>query len=151
MQNSVKILYCRKNFKPPLPAILKEKYLIKEVKMAQEEGDYISPLLGEFNTVLRDVEERQRLLKDRVLLVSKNLVESREETEEDLAQIKADLEILKAENSRMKDTMERILEEISELARKEEVMILYRQFKMFEPLKFARIEDVKDMIEKSKG
>ncbi|MFH1501171.1 MAG: hypothetical protein ABIE22_04475 [archaeon] len=119
--------------------------------MAQEEGDYISPLLGEFNTVLRDVEERQRLLKDRVLLVSKNLVESREETEEDLAQIKADLEILKAENSRMKDTMERILEEISELARKEEVMILYRQFKMFEPLKFARIEDVKDMIEKSKG
>ncbi|MFH1308066.1 MAG: hypothetical protein ABIH72_04395 [archaeon] len=117
--------------------------------MAQEE-DYVSPLLSEFNTVLRDLEERQSLIKDRVLLISKNLVETKEEIESGLAQVKADLEILKKENERMKETLQRTLDEISDLARKEEVMILYRQFKMFEPLKFARIEDVKDMIEKSK-
>ncbi len=122
----------------------------KKRKMAQQEQDFISPLLTEFNTTLRDLEERQRLLKDRVLLISENLVEAREELSQGISEIKAEIDTIKSENSRVKSTIERVLEELSELARKEEVMILYRQFKMFEPLKFARVEDVKKMIQDSK-
>ena len=40
----------------------------------QEEQDYITPILSEFNTKLRDIEEKQKLSKERVLLIGQNLV-----------------------------------------------------------------------------
>ena len=49
--------------------------------MPNGEQDFITPLLSEFNTKLRDIEEKQRLLKERVLLIGQNLVESKETIE----------------------------------------------------------------------
>ena len=50
--------------------------------MAQEQipETGTTELLSEFNTKLRDIEERQRLIKDRVLLIGENLVEGKEES-----------------------------------------------------------------------
>ena len=88
---------------------------------------------SEVNTRLRDLEEKQRLLKDRTLLIGQNLVEDREATFKDLQELKKVVMQLKEENLRMKEFIQRIAEQISELARKEELMILQRQFDMFKP------------------
>lgn len=93
----------------------------------------IISLLSEFNTKLRDIEERQRLIKDRVLLIGENLVEGREETIIDISELKIRTENLEKEIQRLKDTLSSMIDEIQNFARKSEVDILKRQFKMFQP------------------
>ena len=118
--------------------------------MAEQQPDYTSALLADFNTKLRDIEEKQKLLKDRVLLIGENLVESREEIEKDLTMLKVSMEQSKQDILKIRDTLQRILEDLETKARKAEVDILKRQFQMFEPLKFARVEDVEKMIKEDK-
>ena len=84
-------------------------------------------------TRLRDLEEKQRLLKDRTLLIGQNLVEDRESTFDEMQEMKKTLLQLKEENLRMKEFIQRLAEQTSTLARKEELMILQRQFDMFKP------------------
>lgn len=96
-------------------------------------GADITSLLAEFNTKLRDIEERQRLIKDRVLLIGENLVAGKEESIEEISELKARLESLEQEMRRIKDTLSSIIEEIGNFARKSELEILQKQFKMFQP------------------
>ena len=88
----------------------------------------ISPMV---NTRLRDIEERQRLLRDRILLVGKSLVETREKSFSELQEMKKSVTQLKEDSQRIRELLQRITEQISGLARKEELMILQRQFDLF--------------------
>ncbi len=88
---------------------------------------------SDINTRLRDIEEKQRLLKDRTLLIGQNLIGEKEKTFEDIQELKKSALILKEENIKMKEFIQRMGEQISELARKEELMILQRQFDIFKP------------------
>ena len=87
----------------------------------------------DINARLRDLEEKQRLLKDRTLLIGQNLVEDRESTFETLKELKKSVLKLNEENLKMKEFIQRMSEQISSSARKEELMILQRQFDMFKP------------------
>ncbi len=95
---------------------------------------------------IRDMEERQRLLRDRTLLIGKNLIESKEETEASLGKIKRELVSLKSDLDRIKEVLATILEELSSFAKRSELIILEKQLKMFEPLELARLKDVEEML-----
>jgi len=86
---------------------------------------------SDVNTRIRDIEEKQRLLKDRTLLIGQNLIEEKETTFTVLQEMKKEVFKLKEENLKMKEFLQRIAEQTSNLARKEELMILQRQFDMF--------------------
>ena len=88
---------------------------------------------SDINARLRDVEEKQRLLKDRTLLIGQNLIDEKEDTFKDIQELKKIVLILKEENIKMKEFIQRMGEQISELARKEELMVLQRQFDIFKP------------------
>lgn len=103
--------------------------------------------LNELNIKIRDLEERQKMLKDRVLLIGKNLVEVKESIEESLAELKKNVELFRQEIFKLKDSMSLLSEETESLARKSELEILQRQIKMFEPLNYARIEDIEGIME----
>jgi len=90
-------------------------------------------LLSEFNTKLRDIEERQRLIKDRVLLIGENLVEGREDSMNEITELKIKTESLEKEIQRIKETLSSLIEEMGNFARKSELEILKNQFKMFQP------------------
>jgi len=94
-----------------------------------EQTQYFSDI----NTRLRDVEEKQRLLKDRTLLIGQNLIDEKGSTFEEIQEMKKSLLVLKEENLRMKAFIQRMADQMAELARKEEFMILQRQFDMFKP------------------
>jgi|TARA_Y100000310_G_C20687335_1_gene819934 hypothetical protein len=94
-----------------------------------EQTQYFSDI----NTRLRDVEEKQRLLKDRTLLIGQNLINEKEDTFKEIQDMKKLLLILKDENLKMKSFIQRMADQISEMTRKEEFMILQRQFDMFKP------------------
>lgn len=114
--------------------------------MVEQQQDYVTPLLSEFNTKLRDIEEKQRLLKDRVLLIGENLVSSKEETEKEITELKIKTESILNNIERIKETLLRLSEELETKARRQELEMLKKQAKMFQPLELARIEDVDRMI-----
>ncbi|HLD37129.1 MAG TPA: hypothetical protein VJA86_00895, partial [Candidatus Nanoarchaeia archaeon] len=96
-----------------------------------------------------DIEEKQRMLKDRVLLIGRNLIEMKESADDSIISLKKDVELFKQEMARLKGTISRISEEFDSFARKSEIEMLQRQIKMFEPLRYARIEDVENMIKEA--
>jgi len=109
----------------------------------QANQDSVSYELG---LKLRDLEQGQKLTKERLLLISKNLIESQEKNIEDITQLKKQVQTLTTNLERSKEIISSLSQEISKSARKEEIAILTRQFKMFEPLNYVRIEDIEKVI-----
>ena len=114
----------------------------------QIQQDPINALLSEFSTRLNEVEEKQILIKDRALLIGKNLISTKEDYEKEFSEIKKRLTTTEEEIKLIKQLNNRIIEEIGNLARKTEVEALQKQMMMFEPLELARIQDVKDIVKK---
>jgi len=111
-----------------------------------QQPDPISSIISEFGIRMNEIEEKQRLLKDRVLLIGNNLVGAKEEYDKQFLDVKKQIKNLEQEIKTIKQLNERIINEIGNFARKSELEIVKRQFKIFEPLEFARIKDVKQII-----
>lgn len=97
-------------------------------EVGQEYGDRF---FSELNTRIRDLEEKQRLLRDRMLLISESFIKERDKNFQEVQDMKGFIESIKLENGRLKELLMRITEVIDKSARKEELMILQRQFDMF--------------------
>ena len=108
--------------------------------------DSVNSLLVEFGTRLNEVEEKQRIARDRIILLGKNVVETREEINEEISRIKGRLTNLDEEMKKMKQLNKRIINEFGNFARKSELNMLERQYKIFEPLEFVRMSEVKGII-----
>jgi len=101
--------------------------------MAEQE-DFIGQLSSEMNAKMRDIEEKQRILRDRLLLIGQNLVEIKDNTNKKILEIKKDVEIMKQNIERMSSFLETVSNEFSKFAKKEDLEILTKQAKMFQPL-----------------
>ena len=113
----------------------------------QQPEDPLNALLAEFNTRLNELEEKQRLIKDRTLLIGENLISTKEEFSKQSSDTNNQLKQIRYELDSLKKIITRILEETDEFARKSELEILQRQAKIFQPLEFARIQDVEKIVE----
>ena len=114
--------------------------------MVEYQQDPVSALLSEFSTRLNEIEEKQRLIKDRILLVGENLIFTKEEYLKQEFETKRQLKQINSDISSLKQLMRRVVYELPNLAKKSELEILERQVKIFQPLEFARIKDVKDIV-----
>jgi|SRR3989339_1188097 len=76
---------------------------------------------------LMDLEEKQRLVRERVLLLGKNFIDDKDKTLEALQEIKKTLILLKEEVLRMKEFSQRVAEQLDKTARKDELLILQKQ------------------------
>ena len=117
-------------------------------ELQQPPQDPINSLLAEFGTRLNEIEEKQRLLRGRTLLIGENLISTKEEFEKENLEHKKQLKQIQNELKTLKQLNKRITNEISNFARKTELEILEKQFKMFQPLELARISDVEDIVRK---
>ena len=110
------------------------------------EDDSISSFIGDLTTRMADVEERFRLLRERVFTVSQTLLKQGERLSKAIMMTKEEVRKLKEEMDRLKGTAEHIVKESSEFARREEVESLNRMVKMFSPLKPITEEDVRRIV-----
>ena len=115
--------------------------------MDGEQMSYLGQALGEVNTKIRDLEEKQRILKDRLVLIGQNFIETREKNNQNILEIKKEIEIIKQNMERMVSFLETASSEFSKFARKEDLEILSKQAKMFQPLEFIRKKDLKNKRE----
>ena len=117
----------------------------------QPQGDQTQFLLSDFNTRLRDIDERNRLIRERVLLLGKNLISSRKELEDELKEIKKENAIIKKDVEKLKEVSEDLLTEFGKFVKRNELMIIERMLKDFQPLEFMRKKDVEELIEEKIG
>jgi len=82
-------------------------------------------------TRLRDIEERQRIINDRVVLLGQTLIDERDKTFAEIQEIKKRLIVLENELNTAKSFIKKLTEKTETAARKEELMILQRQFDLF--------------------
>ncbi len=80
---------------------------------------------------IRDMEEKQRILKDRLLLVGKSLIDERDKNFSEIQEMKKIIIKITEENIRMREFIQRMAEQLEKTARKEELMILQRQIDLF--------------------
>lgn len=76
---------------------------------------------------LRDLEEKNRLVRDRVLLLGQSVIEERDKSFKDIQELKSTVIKMKEDVLRLKELMQRMAEQISQTARKEELMMVQRQ------------------------
>lgn len=104
---------------------------------------------ADISVKLRDIEEKQNIIKDRVLLIGENLISEKEENDAEIQGIKAKIFSLEEEIKKLRMAIERAVEDTTNFVRKNEFQILQRQFQMFQPLELARMSDVHEMIDKA--
>ena len=106
--------------------------------MEEEKYNFAEQSTIEIQTRIRDLEEKQRILKDRLLLIGQNLIEHKEENNQSILKIKKDIEIIKEDMKRLISFLETASNEFSKFAKKEDLEILSKQAKMFQPLKLVK-------------
>lgn len=106
--------------------------------MVEEQTNYTEQYFGDINSKMKDLEEKQRILKDRLLLIGQNLIETKEETNQKILEMKKNIEIIKQNMNRIISFVEIASNEFSKFAKKEDLAILSKQAKMFQPLKFRK-------------
>lgn len=115
----------------------------------QEQYNPNDAILNDISVKLRDIEEKQNIVKDRVLLIGENLVSEKDETDQKIIDLKSEIIKINEEVRRIKLAIERIVDDSNNFVRKNEFEILQRQFQMFQPLELARMSDVQLMIERA--
>ena len=114
-----------------------------------ENMDQTQFLLSDFNTRLRDLDERNKLIRERVLLLGKNLISSRQELEEGLTEVKKENQNIKEDLTKIKKISNGLLTEFNKFVKKDEMVLVERMLKDFQPLEFMRRKDVKELIEET--
>lgn len=116
--------------------------------MAKEEQSKGTDFLADINVKLRDIEEKQNMIRDRILLIGENLIAEKEENSREIRELKAKQLEIESEMKNMRLAIERIIDDRSNFVRKTEFEILKRQFEMFQPLELARISDVEEIAKR---
>lgn len=96
-----------------------------------QEGGFADKFFTDLNTRLRDLEEKQRLLRDKMLLVTRGFIEEKNKSFTQIQELRKDVEVLKMDNNRMKEILMKVSELVDKSARKEDLLILQRQFDIF--------------------
>jgi len=112
----------------------------------QKETDQSQFYFADLNTRLKDIEERNRLIRERVLLLGKNLVSSKQSLSEELKEIKRENLEIKNEMRKLTVVSKNLLTEFEKFVKRDEMSIIERMLKDFKPLEFMRRKDVEDLI-----
>ena len=113
--------------------------------MPEQQENYQQPSQNNNQIKIRDLEEKNRILKDRLLLVSQNLIELKEKTSQENLELKKDINILKQNMDRLISFLETASNEFSKFAKKEDLEILTKQDKMFQPLNLVTKQDLEKL------
>jgi len=95
-----------------------------------ENGEYQDSGVLDINLKIRDLEEKQRIQKDRLKLLETNLIELKNKLNNETLSIKQSIEIIKQNINKLTSFLETASIEFQKFARKEDIELLAKQIKM---------------------
>ncbi|MEM4703149.1 MAG: hypothetical protein QXP53_01555 [Candidatus Pacearchaeota archaeon] len=118
--------------------------------MEEKSSNALSALLSDFSTRVNDLEERIKLMHDRITILDQTLLKQNQRTIQEIKAIQDEISSLKGKIDKVEEATQHIISESQEFARKEELATFEKFMKMWEPMNFATLDDVKEMINRSK-
>ncbi|MFW5846933.1 MAG: hypothetical protein ACOCUU_02115 [Nanoarchaeota archaeon] len=94
---------------------------------------------------VQDIEEKQRLTKDRMSLIAQNLLETKESQKQEIIELKKQIQDMQEKLKRLVSFIETASSEFDKFAKKRDVEVLAKQAKMFQPLEFVRKSELKNL------
>ena len=92
---------------------------------------------------VRDIEDKQRILRDQIRLIGQNLIDMKEKNNKTILEIKKNIEIINQNVEKLTSFLELASNEFERFARKEDLEILAKQAKMFQPLNLVKKNSIK--------
>ena len=113
----------------------------------QQQEDQSQYFLADFNTRLQDLEGKNSTLKDRAIMLGENLISLKEKIDEEISEMKKTLKILEKKIEKIDYLSKNIASETESFVRRDEMVLIERMLKDFQPLEFMRKKDVEELIE----
>lgn len=111
-----------------------------------QQNTQIQFLLTDLNTRIKDIEERNSSLRERIILLSQNTINLKEGIEQRMGDIEKKQNQINIDMKKIKSMLDNVLSEINNFTRKDEIILVERMLKDFQPLEFVRKKDVEEMI-----
>lgn len=112
----------------------------------EQQDSQLQFLLSDLSTRIRDLEERNNSMKERVMMLGQNLINTKENIEERVVMIEKQNSLISLDLKKLKSEINTISSEINNFTRKDEIILVERMLKDFQPLEFVRRKDVEQMI-----
>lgn len=112
------------------------------------EVNAVSALLSDFAGRVKALEEKFNLLRERVLVLTQNFVARERDLQKELDMIQEENKNLRLEMRKINERFEMIISRQEEYARKEELAVVEKYFKLFEPIKFVTSEEIEERVER---
>lgn len=113
----------------------------------QQQDNQLQYILSDLGTRMRELEERTSSIKERVLLINSNMIDSKEEMEQRILAIEKQNANLASDLKKINSAVQNILAETNNFVRKDEIILVERMLKDFQPLEFARRKDLEELKE----
>jgi uncharacterized phage infection (PIP) family protein YhgE len=113
----------------------------------QQQDNQLQYLLSDLGTRMRELEERTSSIKERVLLINSNMIDSKEELEQRVLAIEKQNTNLATDLKKISSTIQNLLAETNNFVRKDEIILVERMLKDFQPLEFIRRKDFEEFKE----
>jgi vacuolar-type H+-ATPase subunit I/STV1 len=110
------------------------------------QANALSAMLSDINTRINDLEEKQNITTEKISMLSQTLLNTAQRLNKDSKLVNEDLTAMKQALQKMRDTTNMMIEQSGDFVRRQEVQMLDKYMKNWQPMKFATIEDVKKMI-----
>ena len=118
-------------------------FRLKMIEVTQDLTYFISDL----NSRVRTLENKYELLAERLLISNQNMIESYKRLSSEFTKINQELQNLKTTVITFKETIKKILEEMSEFSTKQEIKVLEKYINMWNPLNFVTTEEIEKIID----
>lgn len=112
----------------------------------EQQDSQLQFLLSDLSTRIRDLEERNNSMKERVMMLGQNLINTKENIEERVIMMEKQNSQINLDLKKLKSEINSLSSEINNFARKDEIILVERMLKDFQPLEFVRKKDVEEML-----
>lgn len=115
--------------------------------MVEQQEDQTQYFLADFNTRLQDLEGKNSTLRDRAIMLGENLISLKEKIDEEMAELKKSLKAIEKKLEQTNSLAKNVASETESFVRRDEMVLIERMLKDFQPLEFMRKKDVEELIE----
>jgi len=105
-------------------------------------------VLVDLNMRIRILEEKQNLIRERLLVINQNMVEEYRKLVREIKTINSDMGEMKEDISNMRDMMKNMIMDMEKFAKKDSVKVLEKYINLWNPLNFTTEEEVERLIKK---